>query len=113
MEYFERLSTLYGLACIEQDMGICSADPKRLDEFIEIFFRHIADDPWEWEELADLVFASANEVMLSSELTDEQKNKIVLLVFDHKSKITNSLEYWLGLDEERYPIIGLIKSGSY
>ncbi len=112
MEYFERLSDLYGLACIEQDMGICSANGDRLDEFIEIFISHIEEDPWEWEELAELVFESANDVILSKGLNETQENNIVQLVVDHKDKFPVALSYWLGLNVKEYPIKKLIESGN-
>lgn len=113
MEYFERLSDLYGLACVEQDMGICSADGSRLDEFIEIFLNHEVVDPWEFEELADLVFESANEVITSKGLNKEQSNKIVLLVVEHKEKFPEAMKYWLGLKIKDYPIIELIEAGNH
>lgn len=104
---------MYGLSCIEQDIGICSADPARLDEFIAIFFKHKEEDPWEWEELADLVFESANRVILGKGLRDQQEDKIVLLVFEHKDKFPNALDNWLKLSREKYPIIELIESGNH
>ena len=112
MEYFERLSDLYGLACISQDMGIASADPDRLDEFFEIFADHVAVDPWEWEELADLVFESANLLIQRDGLNDSQKVRIVEIVFDHKDKFPNAMKYWLALEKCDYPIIEFIESGN-
>jgi hypothetical protein len=113
MEYFERLSDMYGLACLEQDMGICSADGNRLDEFISIFLKHEAIDPWEYEELADLVFESANEVITTKGLRREQEDLIVLLVCEHKEKFPQAMKYWLGLKKQDYPIIRLVEAGNH
>ena len=96
----------------EQDMGIINANGARLDEYIDIFLNHQAEDEWEWEELADLVFESANEVMLHGGLTDKQISHIKLIVLEHKDKYPNQFGYWIDFSNENdYPIKNLVKIG--
>jgi hypothetical protein len=112
MEYFERLGELYNLFPCEQDMGITNANGERLDEYIDIFLNHKVVDKWEWEELADLVFESANDVMLEGELNNEQLERIRLIVIEHKEKYPNQFEYWMNFSNETdYPIKKLVKLG--
>lgn len=112
MEWFERLAELYNLCPCEQDMGITNANGDRLDEYIDIFLNHHAQNSWEWEELADLVFESANEVMLFGELSESQYERVKNIVLEHKSKYPNQFEYWVNFGNETdYPITKLIKLG--
>ncbi|MBU2705304.1 hypothetical protein KCM76_04890 [Zooshikella marina] len=112
MEWFERLANLYNLMPCEQDMGIANANGDRLDEYIDIFLNHEAKEKWEWEELADLVFESANEIMLEGELTEEQTSRIKLIVLEHKYKYPNQFKYWIDFSNETdYPIKKLVKLG--
>lgn len=109
---YERLSQLYNLSPFEQDWGICNADSARVGEFIRFFLSHEAVDPWEWEELADLVFESANDAIREGLLTDEQEMQIVSIVTEHKDKFPNQLEYWLAFgNESEYPVKKLIQRG--
>ena len=112
MEWFERLADLYNLCPCEQDMGITNANGDRLDEFINIFLTHQAENKWEWEELADLVFESANEVMLEGELSAEQFERIKMIVLEHNNKYPNQFDYWVNFSNEiDYPIKKLVKLG--
>ncbi|WMS88162.1 hypothetical protein [Pleionea litopenaei] len=112
MEWFERLADKYNLFACEQDMGITNANGDRLDEYIDIFLNHQAEDKWEWEELADLVFESANEIMLDGELSIEQTERIKLIVLEHKDKYPNQFKYWINFSNETdYPIKKLVKLG--
>ena len=114
MEWFERLAKLYNLSpFFDQDWGICNADEERVDEFVDIFLKHEAEDPWEWEELADLVFESANDAIKANKLAGKQEEKIVVLVCENKDKFPEAMKYWLSLDKENYPIINLINEGNW
>lgn len=112
MDWYERLAELYDLFACEQDMGITNANGDRLDEYINIFLNHEAEDKWEWEELADLVFESANEVMLEGKLTSDQFERIKLIVLEHKNKYPNQFDYWVNFSNEiDYPIKKIVNLG--
>ena len=89
----QRLAGLYNLYPYEQDFGILNANGDHLDEYIDIFLGHQALNEWEWEELADLVFESANEVMLEGELSPEQLKRIKLILVEHKEKYPHEYDY--------------------
>lgn len=113
MEWHERLSQLYKLYPFEQDWGICNANGERVGEFINIFLNHSAEHPWEWEELADLVFESANDAIQEGTLTDEQEAQIIFIVAEHKDKFPNQLAYWLGFSNEvDYPVKKIISKAN-
>jgi len=112
---YERLSNLYNLFLFPQDWGICNADSNRVGEFINIFLNHKEENPWEWEELADLVFESANEAILNNKLAIEDEQGIISLVSEHKNKFPKQLDYWIDIgdtDKDRFPVIKLIKKGN-
>ena len=114
MDWHERLSLLYNLYPIEQDWGICNANGDRVGEFIDIFLNHKEEDPWEWEELADLVFQSTNNAIKNGSLTEEQKIQVILIVAEHKDKFPNQLKYWLDFSNEiDYPVKKLINKGNW
>lgn len=112
-DWAERLASLYRLVPCEQDMGITNANGERLDEFIHIFLNHEAQSEWEWEELADMVLESANEVMLEGKLTSKQYELIRLIVVDHKAKFPNQFSYWLNFcNETDYPVKKIVRIGA-
>jgi hypothetical protein len=113
MEWYERLSQLYNLSPFEQDWGICNSNGERVGDFITLFLKHEEEDPWEWEELADLVFESANDAIENGTLTDEQEAQVILIVAEHKEKFPNQLKYWLEFSNEiDYPVKKLISRGN-
>ena len=81
---------------------------------MEIFLNHQVEDLWEWEELADLVLESANDVILDGKLTEDQKQKLVSIVIDHKDKFPNQFEYWMNVSNDKdYPIKKIVKLGKF
>lgn len=111
---YKRLSKLYNLFLFPQDWGICNADSNRVGEFIKIFLNHEAENPWEWEELADLVFESANEAILDERLSIEDEKAIIFLVSEFKNKFQKQLDYWTEIgntDRDRFPVVKLIEIG--
>jgi len=114
VEWFERLAQLYDLMPSEQDVGIVNADGNRLDEYLEIFLNHEVEDIWEWEELADLVLESANDVILDGNLTEGQEQKLVNIVVEHKEKFPNQFEYWMNFSNDKdYPIKKIVRLGNF
>ena len=112
MDWSKRLSNLYNLNEFHQDWGICNADNSRVSEFIKIFLNHEAVDPWEWEELADLVFESANGLMREGKLTKDQEKALIDIVLNHRHKFPEQFEYWLEYgDYESSPIKRIIERG--
>ena len=114
MEWFERLAQLYDLIPSQQDMGIVNANGSRLNEYIEVFLNHEVEDVWEWEELADLVLESANEVILDGKLTDIQEKKLINIVIEHKEKFPNQFDYWMNFSNDiDYPIKKIVRLGAF
>lgn len=110
MNWEKKLSQDLGLMETGQDFGIINANGRRLSEFIKYFNTNTAIDPWEWEELADLIFESANDAILEKYITQEQIDDVLNILKFHRKKFPNKFEYWQNLKNERqYPITVFVK----
>ena len=111
MNWEEKLSKDLGLIATGQDFGIINADGKRLKEFIKYFKKNVAIDPWEWEELADLILESANEAILEEYITEGEIDEISYILRFHRHKFPQSWEYWIKIENEQdYPIVSIINN---
>ena len=108
MNWIERLSTQLSLIPHSQDWGICNADASRLEEFLEFYDSHVPEDPYELEDLAELIFESAEDAMVADELEPEIRLRLIKFVADHSQDFPNTLQYWSELDQEDWQIPGLI-----
>lgn len=110
MHWEDKLATDLKLMVTGQDLGIINADGKRLSEFIHYFQNNIAIDPWEWEELLDLILESANEAILEKYITIEEMRLIKDILLNQNSKFPEQLKYWseFGNSEGCYPIVDIV-----
>jgi hypothetical protein len=96
------LSRALGLHFERQDWGIINADAGRTKEFIYFYEAHPDLSPTQKFELGELIIASANEILCSHGLIDEQ-----LLHFLTKNghSFKSHVEYWKNLkDISQFPI---------
>ena len=112
MKWEEKLARELGLKETDQDFGICNADGKRLSEFIDYFRGNQAVDPWEWEELLDLILESANEAILGGYVTTTELEQIGQILRDQNELFPIQLEYWSNFpnSEGTYPIVDFVNS---
>jgi hypothetical protein len=101
-----RLSSRLGLSDEPQDWGIVNADASRLGEFV-----HVAREEQltqaEFYGMAELVFASANE-LLQQEPTANVSDVAVL--FTKRPAVAQVVaNYWRSLDSEEFPISGWLR----
>ena len=88
----------------DQDWGICNADANRAFEFIEFFESHTVIDSWEYEELAELIFESVNDLIIDGRFTLADKSKLMQFIGAHKSKFPDVIDYWSRLDTDGFPV---------
>lgn len=110
MHWEDKLASDLNLMLTGQDFGIINADGKRLSEFLDYFVNNKAIDPWEWEELLDLILESANEAILEKYITSKEIESIKNILLNHSGKFPEQLEYWsnFGNSEGVYPIVDLV-----
>ncbi len=110
MDWEEKLASELGLMKTGQDFGIVNANGKRLAEFILYFKNNKAVDPWEWEELLDLILESANEAIIDGYISNDQIESIKDILLNENEKFPNQLEYWseFGNEEGAYPIVEMV-----
>jgi hypothetical protein len=61
-EWTRRLSEALSLDPYDEDWALMNADPERLEEFLDFVDRHVAVDAGEYEDLAELILLSAEEL---------------------------------------------------
>ena len=110
MHWEDKLASDLGLMVTGQDFGIINADGKRLAEFLIYFANNKAIDPWEWEELLNLILESANEAIVDGYISIEQIECIKSILINENSKFPEQLEYWSSFSNEEgtYPIVDLV-----
>ncbi len=98
-----QLCDTLGLAYEAQDWGIVNADASRLEEFILYYERHPELDSTQRFELAELILASANELLLEGQASIPMKLRSFLA--QHGRDFVPHLEYWRELDDqEEFPL---------
>jgi hypothetical protein len=108
-DWLERLSTQLSLVPHSQDWGICNADASRLEEFLDFYDSHIAEDPYELEALAELIFQSAEEAIAAGGLESIDVGRLASFIRKNQSGFPMTLEYWSDLEEDDWQIPGLIR----
>jgi hypothetical protein len=108
-DWLERLSTQLSLIPFSQDWGICNADASRLEEFLDFYDSHIAEDPYELEALAELIFQSAEEAIAAGGLESIDVGRLASFIRKNQSGFPMTLEYWSDLEEDDWQIPGLIR----
>ena len=104
-----RLSQSLGLNPFDQDWGIQNSDPQRLDEFLSFFESHETKHPWDFEELADLIFESANDKLLTSGMSSAEKFLLCRFVEKNFKLFPLRASYWSGLfGNAEFPVAELI-----
>jgi hypothetical protein len=97
-DWLERLSTQLSLVPHSQDWGICNADASRLEEFLDFYDSHIAEDPYELEALAELIFQSAEESIAAGGLEAIDVGRVASFIRKNQSSFPQTLEYWRNLE---------------
>jgi hypothetical protein len=97
------LSRELGLSFEPQDWGIVNADGSRLHEFISFFGRSPGLHPNLRFELAELILASANELLLKD--ADADLSELAHFLIENFADFSHHIKYWCSLDEPaEYPI---------
>ena len=111
--WLPRLSEALGLnADFDQDWGICNADASRVVEFIAFFESHVVVHPWEPEALAELIFESCNDLLLSDAPQPEIESNLRDFVSSSRQKFPMTMEYWSELEAEGFPVSRLVREAS-
>lgn len=112
-KWMQKLSIALGLQPVGQDWGIENADSRRVSEFIAFFSSNVADDPWEPEALAELIFQSMNEAMEGSLYTPVLHEEFCAFLRSNSKRFPITLQYWLSLKGNvEFPVSNLIEHGS-
>jgi hypothetical protein len=108
-DWLERLSKQLSLTPYPQDWGIANADAGRLEEFWDFYHSHVPEDPFELEELADLILQSAEDAMIAAEFDPAIRLRLIKFVADHGQDFPDALEYWSALEDEDWQVPALIR----
>jgi hypothetical protein len=109
VDWIERLSKQLSLIPFSQDWGICNADASRLNEFLDFYDRHIPEESWEFEELAELIFQSTEDAMIDGMLEDDLRARVVSFIHENAADFPHTLEYWTGLESDDWHLPALIQ----
>ncbi len=91
----------------QQDWGIENADPTRLKEFISYYKSFGNLNEWEAEELAELIFQSAEENF--NTINDKESNTLFIqFIKQHKSEFPRNFTYWKNLPIDEWDVPKLI-----
>lgn len=110
MNWEDKLEANLDLNVTGQDFGIINADGKKLSLFLDYFENNEAIDPWEWEELLDLILESANDAIKAQYITYEELDRIRSMLLTHKEKFPIQLDYWSHFDNSEgcYPVVDFV-----
>jgi hypothetical protein len=107
-ERLKALSDHLRLQYFPQDWGIINADARRLGEFIQFSADHPDMDVPLQLELAELILASANELLLSAPESDLTELRRYVERASARSSL--SVEYWERLDDDvEFPLGGALR----
>jgi hypothetical protein len=111
-DWLERLSKQLSLIPHSQDWGICNADASRLEEFLDFYDSHIPEDPFELEDLAELILQSAEDAINSGDLEPALRVRLIKFIADHGQDFPDTLEYWSELEDEDWRVPALIREAN-
>jgi hypothetical protein len=98
----ERVTRELGLSMEPQDWGIVNASAERLGEFCSYYRAHPEMRSELRFEFAELILASANEVLLTGAALD--LSAVMELAREDPDAFEDELRYWRGLRGEEFPI---------
>jgi hypothetical protein len=91
-----------------QDWGVEHADPSRLLEFIGYAMAFVPTDPWQSEELADLIFQSTEEAHDADMLTKDSERALLEYVRMKHIQFPERLRYWRDLPVSEWHVPRLL-----
>ena len=107
--WIEHISNQLGLIPYPQDWGIANADASRLEEFLDFYAAHIPEDPFELEDLAELILQSAEDATNSGKLEPAMRVRLIKFIADHGQDFPDTLEYWSELEEDDWLVPEMIR----
>lgn len=83
-----------GLPDSGQDWGVEHSDPARLEEFVKFSARYKPRGAWDMEDLADLVFQSAEEVLEQGVIQKNARRELIHFVQSRRHEFPYAIKHW-------------------